>query len=90
MWLRSDVAVAMAEASSYNTNSDPLAWESPYAPGAALKRQKRKEKNASLRVSLPSPGCRWLIGPPPWWASDSRKLCSLQTLLKTPCEFTFI
>ena len=40
--LRSHVAVAVAQISSYSS-IQPLAWESPYAVGAALKNYKKKE-----------------------------------------------
>ena len=42
MWLGSDIAVAVAQASGY-TLIQPLAWEPPYATGAALK-SKNKTK----------------------------------------------
>ena len=40
MWLRYRVAVAVAQASSYSSDST-LAWEPPYAMGAALKKKER-------------------------------------------------
>lgn len=42
-----------------------------------------EEKNDSLRVSLYTPGCRWVIAPPPGSSNDLKKpsLCSLQTPL---------
>ena len=40
MQLRSCIAVA----SSYSSDSLPLAWELPHAAGVALKRQKKKER----------------------------------------------
>ena len=39
MWLRSCVAVAVAAAALIR----PLAWECPYASGAALKSKRKKE-----------------------------------------------
>ena len=42
MWLRSGVAVAQEAAAAL---IQPLAWELPYAAGAALKRKKKKKKN---------------------------------------------
>ena len=39
VWLRSGIAVAVAGAAPIG----PLAWEPPYATGAALKRQKTKK-----------------------------------------------
>ena len=41
-WLISGVAVAVAMAAT--APIQPLAWETPYAAGAALKRQKTKDK----------------------------------------------
>ena len=47
--LRSDVAVAVAVASSYSSDwTPPLAWEPPHAVGVALKskaKQKQKTQN---------------------------------------------
>ena len=40
MWLRSGVAVAQEAAAAL---IQPLAWELPYAAGAALKRKKKKK-----------------------------------------------
>ena len=42
MQLRSGVAVGMGRLAA-TTPFQPLAWELPYAAGAALKRQKRKK-----------------------------------------------
>ena len=39
MWLRSVVAVVQDAAAAL---TDPLAWELPYAMGAALKKKKKK------------------------------------------------
>ena len=40
MWLGSRVAVPVAKAGSYSSDST-LAWEPPYTVGAALKKKKR-------------------------------------------------
>ena len=40
-WLGSQVTMAVAQASSYSSNST-LAWELPYAVGTALKEEKKK------------------------------------------------
>ena len=40
MWLGSGVAVAVVWARGYSSN--PLAWETPYAVGVALKREINK------------------------------------------------
>ena len=42
MWLGSGIEMAMVYASSYSS----LAWETPYARGAALKRQMNIKENA--------------------------------------------
>ena len=41
MWFGFDVAVAVASAAAL---LQPLAWELPYATGAAIKRKKKKKK----------------------------------------------
>ena len=46
MGLGSGVAVAVA--GSCNSDST-LAWEPPYAPGAAIRRKRKKEKNRKER-----------------------------------------
>ena len=45
MWLGSGVAVTVAYRPAATALIRPLAWEPPYATGAALKRQKTKKKN---------------------------------------------
>ena len=47
--LRSHVAVAVAQASGYSSDS-PLAWEPPRASGVALKRQKTINKGMFLII----------------------------------------
>ena len=44
MWLGSGIAVAVAQASAVAL-IQPLAWEWPYATGAALKKTKDKKIN---------------------------------------------
>ena len=51
MRLRSYIAVAVAVAGSYSLIR-LLAWELPYAAGAALKRQKRKKKKRKAMSSF--------------------------------------
>ena len=55
MWLGSGIAVALAWAGSNSLATAvirPLAWEPPCAMGAALKRQKQKNKQKSYMVLL--------------------------------------
>ena len=58
MRLRSGVAVAVAQAGSYSSDSKPFAWEPPYAKSAALKKKRKKErKKQCLSLSFPkNPG----------------------------------
>ena len=55
MWLRSSIAVTVAQAGSYSSDST-LTWELAYAIGSALKRQ-RKRKNLAGGISK----CRILM-----------------------------
>ena len=58
-WLGSAVAVAMAWAGSCSSDSAPLAWELPYAAGAAIKRKKiQKETPSKLYFQKLPPGRR--------------------------------
>ena len=53
----------------------PLAWEPPHAAGAALKKERKKERNWGWGVCLqPS---SWLVLPLPWHMFDPwpRKFC---------------
>ena len=43
----------------------PLAWEPPYASGAALKRQKNKSKKVLYRQELGKGFCREKVGAKP-------------------------
>ena len=47
MWLRSSVAMAVAQASAA-AQIRPLAQELPYAPGAAIKRKKERKKKSFI------------------------------------------
>ena len=49
-------AVALAETSSYNSVSTPLAWDLPYATGAVLKKTKKKKVKFS-RENIPQNHC---------------------------------
>ncbi|RKM63554.1 hypothetical protein C0215_19910, partial [Clostridioides difficile] len=49
--LRTGVAVAVAYAGGYCWRIGPLAWELPYAAGAALKRKKKKKKSTKTIFS---------------------------------------
>ena len=51
MWLRSVVAVVQDAAAAL---TDPLAWELPYAMGAALKKKKKR-----CMVNPQALMCRW-------------------------------
>ena len=54
MWLRFDVAVAVAQASAVAT-IQPLAWELPYFASVAIKRRKKTqntEDEQSLKVAM--------------------------------------
>ena len=63
MWLRSRVAVAVVVAAA---PIQPLAWEPPYAQGAALKskkgkkkKKKEEKKNENGHIHKRSPG--WIV-----------------------------
>jgi len=43
LFLRSGIAVTVAWARGYSSDS-PLAWDPPYAAGAALKRQQQQQQ----------------------------------------------
>ena len=53
MWLESGVAVAVGRPAAATALIRPLAWEPPYAPGAALKIQKTKDKTKTKTI-IPS------------------------------------
>ena len=60
VWLRSLIAVALAQASA-TAPIGPVAWETSYAVDAALKRQKTKKKSSNVLVSvmlIPSSFCQ--------------------------------
>ena len=51
-------AVALAEASSYNSVSTPLAWDLPYATGAVLKKNNNNNKKVKFsRENIPPNHC---------------------------------
>ena len=54
MWLGSGVAVAVAVASAAAL-IQPLAWEPPYAAGAAVKRKKKKTYAGAQEPVCPCP-----------------------------------
>ena len=65
-WLRSGTAVVVVQAGSCSSNST-LAWEPPYAEGAALKSKQKKDCNdkCCLEVSLEGQAqymCHWHWG----------------------------
>ena len=70
MKLGSDVAVAVWYRPAAVALIGPLAWESPYAMGAALKSQKKKNKK---RI-----GCHDQLGPSMTYSRDSRAVQDLQ------------
>ena len=52
MWIRSGMAVVYRLAAAAPIR--PLAWKLPYAPGAALKRKRKKKMVAFINVLLPA------------------------------------
>ena len=51
MWLRSDVTVAVVWLAAV-AQIRPLAWEPPYAMGAALRSQKKKKRESARRPTF--------------------------------------
>ena len=49
MWLRSHVAVAMAQTSSSSLDMTP-AWKLLYAAGVALKKKREREENQNQMI----------------------------------------
>ena len=49
MQLGSGVAVGEVQAGGYSPDQTPLAWEPPYAVGAALKRQEKQPINLNCK-----------------------------------------